>query len=156
MGKYETIDFLNWVLFSSSVAEFWSKRYNLVISEFLRRNVYQPAVDRSMSRERALLLSFFVSGVLHSYVAHCAWGKGKLSALAFFMTHAAAILAERAIFPNNPSATLKGLRWLMLMAVLVGTFPLYPWLFVGSYPDFLRINLPSDPFGILPRLASSN
>ena len=66
---YETYDIVRNPLFqSTSVAEFWGRRWNLLVHKGLKNGVYKPVRKVSASPAAALLAAFIVSGIIHEYV----------------------------------------------------------------------------------------
>ena len=53
---------------STSPSEFWGKRWNLLVHRGLKNGVYKPVRRRSLSRVKAVMAAFIVSGIIHEYV----------------------------------------------------------------------------------------
>ncbi|KAL6841608.1 hypothetical protein ACP4OV_028547 [Aristida adscensionis] len=53
---------------STSVQDFWGRRWNLVVSAVLRRSVYDP-LRRRVRKEAAIMATFLVSGLMHEALA---------------------------------------------------------------------------------------
>ena len=68
---------------STSVSEFWGRRWDLIVASGLRRGIYDPLRKVGHSRAIAALLTFIVSGLLHEYML--------------------LMMASRGGHPNNPS-----------------------------------------------------
>ena len=149
MGTYEVVSFNNWFLASSSLHEFWSRRYNRLISRFFHHTLYEPLrKDHGVSPPAAAMAVFTASGALHAYVAHLVFGRGELSSMAFFMLHGAAVCAERWADKNIPAFADRP-AWLgriLTLAVFASTFSLYPGLFVSEWPGwFVRNPITAPP-----------
>ena len=53
---------------SSSVSDFWGRRWNRLVHGVLKRGVYKPVRKHSSSRTLAAVAAFVASGVLHEYI----------------------------------------------------------------------------------------
>ncbi len=81
---------------SASVAEFWTKRWNIFVSEkVLRPYCFAPLAPRSVAL--ALFAAFGVSGVFHVLLAFIALGRWRIALIcgAFFLVQPLLIAAER-------------------------------------------------------------
>lgn len=80
---------------ATSIAEFWSARWNLAASELLRRACYRPL--RQHGTAPAMFAAFAVSAAGHALLAGLALGRWRLALACgtFFLLQAAAIGAER-------------------------------------------------------------
>jgi hypothetical protein len=66
---YETYEIvLNPMFKSTSVSEFWGRRWNLLVHNGLKNGVYKPTRKLTSSKILAVLATFAASGVLHEYV----------------------------------------------------------------------------------------
>ena len=65
-GYYIEPLFLNPMLLSRSIGEFWGKRWNLMIHRFLKHGVMRPA-KKYYSTPISIFLAFVFSGLLHDY-----------------------------------------------------------------------------------------
>ena len=110
-------------LHSTSLAEFWSRRWNVGYSEMIATVVQRPVAARLGTRT-ALFASFFVSGLLHelaiSVPVHAGYGLPTL----YFVLQGALVTIERRI--RRPPGRAWTLFWLVA--------PL-PLLF---HPPFIR------------------
>ena len=92
---------------SASLAEFWRDRFDLAVQDVLRLCVQRPARRLGLSKGAAVVATFFGSGLLHT---HGVWVSGVASVsdavlmLAFFMVHAALVVAEQALVPRGAGA----------------------------------------------------
>jgi len=50
-----------------SLRDFWSRHWNLVIQRMLKDGIYRPMRVMGHDRERAGIMTFLVSGILHAY-----------------------------------------------------------------------------------------
>lgn len=108
---------------STSVGEFWSKRWNVGASQMLFRPLlFLPLARRGVGL--ALFTVFALSGVGHTLLAYMAIGRWRVSLMcgAFFVSQPLLILAERrlAVRRWRPAA---GRAW--TLAVLALTSPLF-------------------------------
>lgn len=112
---------------STSVTNFWSKRWNRVMSVPFRIGVFKPLLKNGYSKSIAILASFVASGVFHEYL---------FSALAF----------RYGIDHNNPHHQAVFLNqmlffgWngvLMFIERIIGDHPLFVWI-GGNVPGPIR------------------
>jgi hypothetical protein len=140
-GNYEVLPFTQYVWFSSSLKDFWGKRYNRLINHLLLHTVYLPAQNHfNYSKRAARYLSFLVSGVMHVYIAHFAFdGRGRhWRSLLFFLAQPLWIeLEAHFVLP-------VGRTYLFFFMSSI----LYVGLFVEAMPDWLERNEtpPTHPF----------
>ncbi len=78
---------------STSLGEFWGRRWNLAFSQMTAIAVYQPLVRRA-GRPAALAASFLGSGLLHELAISVPVRAGYGLPTAYFALHAALVLAE--------------------------------------------------------------
>lgn len=84
-------------ILSRSVAEFWSRRWNLNVSAWLREHVFSPLAQRGHARW-GLAAAFVVSALLHWWLIHVALGWAwSLPMASFFVLQAVFIRLERAL-----------------------------------------------------------
>jgi hypothetical protein len=81
---------------STSVAEFWSRRWNVAATEL----VFRPLCFKPLARHGivlALFVAFFASAVAHVFLAYMAMGRWNISLVcgAFFVVQPFLILSER-------------------------------------------------------------
>jgi hypothetical protein len=112
---------------STTLADFWARRWNLPASELFRRYCFGP-----LSRRRgggrgggtalALAATFAVSALGHAALADIALGRWAAASCAlFFLAQPLAIAAERRMSVRRWSAAAG---WAWTMAVLAATSPL--------------------------------
>jgi len=90
LGGFETTPITRGILLSRSVAEFWL-RYNTRVHDWLYQNVFQPGGGRR-APVRAVLLTFFVSGLFHEWMFGISTSRFDGYQFAFFMLQAPACL----------------------------------------------------------------
>nr|CAB3471014.1 unnamed protein product [Digitaria exilis] len=80
---------------SSSLQDFWGRRWNLMVSAILRPSVYDP-VRKRLGAPVAVLATFLVSGLMHEVVVWYLTFRPPTGQLtAFFALHGACVCAER-------------------------------------------------------------
>jgi hypothetical protein len=121
-------------LASRSLAEFWSRRWNLAFVE-MDRLLFLPPLRRLLGRRLAVPGVFLASGVMHelaiSYPAGAGWG----GPLAYFALHAVLVPLERVLRPGRwPALAARAWTWLWLLGPL-------PLLFHGPFRAELVVPL---------------
>jgi hypothetical protein len=139
-GRYGVLSFHNLPFLSSSISEFWSRRYNNIMRTFLHDTVFTPARSCGISPTISAMITFAVSGLLHSYVAYFTFGRGAISSFLFFMIHGAACVVDR--LAAHKYGTPRWLRAAFVPLLLVATQPLYPALFIDAMPEWLNTTTP--------------
>jgi hypothetical protein len=79
---------------SRTVSEFWSRRWNRAVSEWLNELVYRPLARRH-SVVTATLAAFLVSGLMHAWLFAPLGLAAAAMAGAFFVIQGCAMIAER-------------------------------------------------------------
>jgi hypothetical protein len=109
-------------VFSRSVGEFWSQRWNRPVSAWLNEYAFLP-IARRRRPLLALAVAFGVSAAFHAWLYYAALGlRAAASAAAFFLLQAPIVMLE---------AKLRVARWPALparvwtLAWLLGTSPLF-------------------------------
>lgn len=85
-------------------AEFW-RHYNITVTQYMFENVFRRA-GGARAPIRATLAAFFVSGVLHEYIADIAVCGVQGLQMAFFMVQGLAVAATQRLRPRGPSAAI--------------------------------------------------
>ena len=112
---------------STSVAEFWGRRWNGAFNDLALGLVFRPIARRS-GVAVATLIAFTVSGLIHELVISLPAGAGYGLPTSYFFVQGLAVLIER-----KSTVLRSGLTgWLFTMIVVAG--PAY-WLF---HPAFVR------------------
>jgi D-alanyl-lipoteichoic acid acyltransferase DltB (MBOAT superfamily) len=102
---------------SSTIREFWNRRWNRPVSGWLASYVYAPVAARK-GGEWALVASFVVSGVAHGWMFLVSAGWiAAISATLFFVLQALFVLVEAAIGLRKASPALQRLWTLGLLGV---------------------------------------
>lgn len=99
LGFTPQVCFRNPLLLSSSPADFWGRRWNLLIHGLFKRTVFKPLRARSVPAHAAAVSAFLVSGLFHEYAF-----LGPVAArpkagymLVFFLSQAPLVTAEKAL-----------------------------------------------------------
>lgn len=79
---------------SSSVSEFWGRRWNTAFRDFTYRFIFNP-LSAKVGTSMAVLIGFVFSGLIHDLVISVPSGAGYGLPTVFFGTQAIAILLER-------------------------------------------------------------
>lgn len=136
-GRYDVLAFNDWAFLSTSLAEFWGRRYNRLVSALLRERVFTVLRWRyQWHAEQALVAAFAVSALIHMHVAHVVFRRGVAAAGLFFLAHGLAVAAERRAQLRDRLGALGGWVWTTCFGLL--TAPLYLGLFVHSGTQILR------------------
>jgi predicted DCC family thiol-disulfide oxidoreductase YuxK len=122
---------MNRPLRSTSVSEFWRRRWNAAFNDLAVRLVFRP-VARHTTVLAATLIAFAVSGLIHELVISLPAGAGFGLPTAYFLVQGLGVLAERS--PAGKRLRLgSGIAgWLFTIVVVAG--PAY-WLF---HPPFVQ------------------
>lgn len=138
--KYTVLDFNDYPFLSTSVREFWSRRYNLLVSTLLKESIFDP-LRRSFgfSSSVAAFSSFLMSGLLHGHVALAGFGvSSPFPAFLFFLLQGIACCIE----VKCPFSPPKFVQWILTQSFLLVTSPLYLGLFTRVGPKFFELNRP--------------
>ena len=144
LNRYKWLEMNNYPLFSISITELWSKRYNQLIRTLLHQTIFIPFINYGFSKQFAAFSAFFASGLLHVYVAYKTFGYGLINTLIFFVLHGTATVIESIIYGkerNYRNRDKFGVMEIMLRVIITMTFfvltiPLYIGLFIQAYPEW--------------------
>lgn len=122
-------------ILSRSIQEFWSERWNRIVSAWLRRNCLLPLVRRGRPL-LGLFSAFAASALLHAYFTRVALDTRQALLMgSFFLLQFPLVLAER---------RLKVTRWpalparLWTIALLLATAPLFLEPYLSFFEPLLR------------------
>mmetsp|Transcript_43611 Transcript_43611/g.69757 ORF Transcript_43611/g.69757 Transcript_43611/m.69757 type:complete len:312 (-) Transcript_43611:16-951(-) len=105
-------------LVSTTLREFWGKRWDTVIQEILQHYIYVPLRHRSVSHPVAVFCTFAASGLIHVWPLIFA-GLGLwsfLSVMCYFISQCLLLYVEESIkVPTWSSAILKN-SWVLIAA----------------------------------------
>lgn len=93
---------------STSLREFWGRRWNLAFSEMTALAVYRPVAESAGTRA-GLLASFLFSGLLHEAAISLPVRAGFGLPFSYFLLHGLLALAERKAGPLGRPATVAAL-----------------------------------------------
>mgnify|MGYP002391522336 CR=1 FL=1 len=127
-------------ILSRTPADFW-RRYNRPVNQFLHEHVFLRAGGLSRHGP-AILLAFFVSGLIHEYVFLAPIGRVCGYQMAFFLLQGAAVAATARFRPQAGLAALSALATAAFMLASASLFcaslnavaPFY----VSEVPNWLR------------------
>jgi alginate O-acetyltransferase complex protein AlgI len=122
---------MNRPLRSTSVSEFWGRRWNAAFNDLAVRLVFRPVVRHSTVLA-ATLMAFAVSGLIHELVISLPAGAGFGLPTAYFLLQGLGVLVERS--PAGKRLRLgSGIAgWVFTMLVVAG-----PAFFL-FHPPFVR------------------
>lgn len=103
---------------SRTLAEFWSRRWNLAFSEMTSLAVHRP-LRAHLDAPRATVVAFLYSGLLHelaiSLPVRAGWGGPS----AYFALHGLALLAERRLAWKGTRSRVWTIAWVLLPTPLL-------------------------------------
>jgi len=118
-------------LTSTSLSEFWGRRWNLGFRQLGHELIFQP-LHRKLGAGGAGFLVFVASGLIHDFVISLPAGAGYGLPTGYFLLQGTGVALERSQWGRR-SGLRGGLRGWCFMALLTAT-PAF-WLF---HPPFLR------------------
>ena len=119
-------------LASTSLAEFWGKRWNLAFTEMTQIAIYRP-ISARWNKQAGAALGFLYSGLLHEMAISLPTGRGFGLPLLYFAIHGGLVLLERRWYRRGtPIAGRPGLRHVWTLGWLALPMPI---LF---HPPFLE------------------
>ncbi|KAL2622259.1 hypothetical protein R1flu_002464 [Riccia fluitans] len=133
----------NMPFFATSIAEFWGRRWNLLINNLLRISIYNPIIEafsrrtgkRSSYQVKALgvLASFTVSGIMHEILfLYMSKKRPSFEVTMFFVLNGVGTLLESWLKRKKYYNPSKFVGWLVAFCFV---FLTAAWLF---YPPLIR------------------
>ncbi|KAL3813312.1 hypothetical protein ACJIZ3_014580 [Penstemon smallii] len=129
---------------STSLQEFWGRRWNIMVTKILWPTVYEPVLKfctwimgRKWASMPAIFCVFLVSGLMHELIFFYL-GRGRPSGelIMFFVLHGVCLAIEVAI--KKAIKGRWGLHWTIARPLTIGFVMITAfWLF---FPEFLRCN----------------
>ncbi|CAL5039680.1 unnamed protein product [Urochloa decumbens] len=125
---------------SSSLQDFWGRRWNLMVSAVLRPAVYDPVRARH-GAAAGVLASFLVSGLMHEVVVYyLTFREPTGHVTAFFALHGACVCAERWCARRwgcKEAAPPRAVAAPLVVAFVAGTafWLFFPAIFGGGMDD---------------------
>jgi alginate O-acetyltransferase complex protein AlgI len=122
---------MNRPLRSTSVSEFWARRWNAAFNDLAVRLVFRP-VARRTTVFAATLIAFAMSGLIHELVISLPAGAGFGLPTAYFLVQGLGILAERSSAGKRLRLDSGVAGWGFTMLIVAG-----PAFFL-FHPPFVR------------------
>ena len=116
---------------SSSLADFWGRRWNLCVSSMLRSTIYDP-VKKHFGPFPGVMATFFVSGVAHVQILYYTTGAISGEWLLFFLVHGVLVCVE-SLLPRSPLP-----QWGNVLIAIATMLITAEWLF---YPPVTRMGV---------------
>eukprot|EP01129_Flabellula_baltica_P004024 TRINITY_DN1376_c0_g1_i8.p1 TRINITY_DN1376_c0_g1~~TRINITY_DN1376_c0_g1_i8.p1 ORF type:complete len:338 (+),score=48.37 TRINITY_DN1376_c0_g1_i8:114-1127(+) len=147
LGKIEVLDFNRLPILSTSFKEMWGRRYNRLVSELLKETVFLPSIKAYGSPALSGMLSFVVSGLLHTYVSIIMFQEGLITSFFFFIVNGFYCLVETFAEKQLGYRKVPGvIRWAITMSLLILSSPLYLGLFVQNFGKMTKGPSPLDGY----------
>jgi alginate O-acetyltransferase complex protein AlgI len=122
---------MNRPLRSTSVSEFWGRRWNAAFNDLAVRLLFRP-IARATGPAAATLVAFAGSGLIHELVISLPAGAGFGLPTAYFLIQGLGVLAEHSFLGRRLGLGTGVFGWLFTMMIVAG--PAF-WLF---HPPFIR------------------
>jgi alginate O-acetyltransferase complex protein AlgI len=116
---------------STSLSEFWGRRWNLGFSQFAHNLIFRP-LHRAWGASVTGFFVFVLSGLIHDAVISLPAGRGYGLPTLYFMIQGAGVMVERSSFGKHLGLRHRTRGWIFMAAVTAG--PAF-WLF---HPPFIR------------------
>jgi hypothetical protein len=114
---------MNWPAASTSLSEFWSRRWNRAFRDLAHRFLFRPLTPL-LGGAGAVIAGFGVSGLLHDAVISLPAGAGHGLPTLYFLLQAAGIVAERSRFGRRLGLGSGWRGWLFAATMLLAPAPL--------------------------------
>jgi alginate O-acetyltransferase complex protein AlgI len=105
-------------LWATSLADFWSRRWNTAFRDLTHRGLFAP-LRRRLGARAALLAAFVASGLIHEAVITLPAGGGYGGPTVFFTAQGLGLLVERTTLARALGLERAVAGWAFTMAVLV-------------------------------------
>lgn len=126
-------------LVSTSLSEFWSRRWNLPFTEMVQRAVYRPLAG-TLGSGVAAMCGFLFSGALHEMAISLPVRVGYGLPTLYFLLHGALVLVERRWFARGAALARRpwlGRTWTILWLALPAPILFHPPFLAGVAWPFL-------------------
>ncbi|HEY1065936.1 MAG TPA: MBOAT family protein [Pirellulales bacterium] len=110
---------MNWPLVSTSVSEYWGRRWNTAFRDMTHRFLFRPLTPR-LGAQWALLAGFTFSGIVHDLVISYPIGGGYGGPTVFFLLQAVGMLFERSPIGKRWKLGSGWRGWIFTGVVLLG------------------------------------
>ena len=125
---------------STSLAEFWGKRWNLGFRELTHKLVFRP-LGRKVGAGGATLAAFAVSGLIHDLVISLPARGGYGLPTLYFVLQGVGVALERSQIGKRLSLGRGAGGWLFMILILI--LPIYglfhPWFVLRVILPFMRV-----------------
>lgn len=109
---------MNWPIASTSLGEFWGRRWNMAFRDLTHRFLFRPLVP-VLGAPAAILVGFLFSGLVHDLVISVPAGGGYGGPTLFFGLQGAAMLFERSALGRQIGLGHGWIGWMFTMLTLV-------------------------------------
>jgi len=141
----DAVPLMDWPVLSTSLAEFWGRRWNRAFRDLTHRFLFIPFRKR-LGPTGALASGFFVSGLIHELVITVPMGTGYGFPTAYFALQAVGLLLERGWWGRRFRLGQGWRGWFFALTVIVLPVPL-----LFPPPFVLRVIIPFlNVIGFLP------
>jgi alginate O-acetyltransferase complex protein AlgI len=110
---------MHWPLFATSLADFWSQRWNRAYRRVSFEYFFRPAVNR-FGIVAGTLTAFLMSGLIHDLVISFPAGAGYGGPTAYFLIQGVGLLLERTTVCRRSFTRHPWLGWLYALSFIVG------------------------------------
>jgi len=131
---------MNAPLFSTSLSEFWGRRWNTAFRDFAHQQIFRP-VCRRWNAQGATLMSFVFSGLIHELAISVPAGGGYGLPTVYFLLQYVGMLVEKKAMRRGWAVGTGGFGWLFAAAFVL---PPAGLLFHSAF--VLRVIVPLVPF----------
>ncbi|MCA9078341.1 MAG: membrane bound O-acyl transferase family-domain-containing protein [Planctomycetaceae bacterium] len=114
---------------STSLAEFWSRRWNLAFRDLSHRFIFRP-LRSQLGVGGAMLAVFLFSGLVHDLVISVPAGGGYGLPTAYFLVQAAGLLGQRSRWAKRWSLHEGFIGWAVTATFVLAPLP---WLFHRTF-----------------------
>jgi alginate O-acetyltransferase complex protein AlgI len=112
------IPLMDWPVRSTSVSEFWGRRWNRAFRDLTDRCVFRPMTAR-LGLGAATLLVFLISGLVHELAITLPAGSGYGGPTLYFLIQGAGLQLERTAWGRRAGLGRGVKGWMFAMAVTV-------------------------------------
>lgn len=102
------VPIMNWPIVSQNLSEFWGKRWNLAFRDLTNQFIFRPLAPR-IGSVNSMLISFFISGLIHDVVISVPAKGGYGGPTVFFLLQALGIHIIRSKF-GREKGLQKGIK----------------------------------------------